>query len=123
MAETAPPAEHRIARQHLQAARSARRAVEHVPAELEHCDRCREDTDHYYVYWYTSRHNYMEPLRPIDGSSEIRTILSRVFVIWCAKHKGPPPSSYTDKPIPLGAWRQRNQTPDGGKPDYEDATS
>lgn len=120
MAETAPPTEARIAGQHLHAALLARRAVEHVAPDLEYCERCRADTDHYYVYWYTSSHVFLKPLRAIDGSV-ITSILTRTFVIWCAGHKGPPPLTYTDQPTPPGAWLQKQQTADGGKPDYEDA--
>lgn len=115
MVETAPPTEARIARKHREAALLARRAGEPVaPApELEHCDRCRRETDHYYVYWYTRVR--------VFPSTVIRDILIRVFVIWCAEHKGAPPLTYTDKPFPTGAWQQKNQRSDGGKPDYEDA--
>ena len=122
MAETAPPTEARIARQHRHAALLARRAVEHVPPDLEYCQHCRAETDHYYVYWYTSSHVFPKPLRATDGTV-IKSILTRTFASWCARHKGAPPLTYTDKPIPAGAWLQKQQTADGGKPDYEDATA
>lgn len=105
-----------VVRELKRTAQQSRVAADHYPPELEHCKRCRRETEHYAVYWYTCKHVFAQPIRAIDGSV-IRSVLTRTFVMWCFAHRGAPPTNYTDKPIPLGGWTQR----DGEKPAYADA--